>query len=91
MARPPREHRQCTQCDWVGLTSRGALRGVIFAVSIGLAVLLFTLDILGGLGIGDQLWALVLTILLVSVGSRMLIRGDKCPKCGAPAGAIRQG
>ena len=87
MARPPREHRQCTQCDWVGLTSRGALRSVIFAVSIGAAVLLFTLEILASV-LGDQLWTVVLTILLVSIGLRMLIRGDKCPKCGAPAGPV---
>lgn len=85
MARAPREHRSCTECDWAGRTRHSTVRVWIFRAST-LAVALLVLLELGGItALGDRVLSLGLTIMLVSIVARILLRGDRCPRCGARA------
>jgi hypothetical protein len=85
MARRPREHMQCTQCDWSGRTSHGQVRLGIFVMSTSIVVVMIALELLGFLALGDRVWTSALTIMLLSIGLRVLIRGDRCRSCNAPA------
>jgi hypothetical protein len=85
VARRQREHLRCTQCSWVGITTQGKIRLGIFATSLATVAVLITLELTGVLALGDQVWAVALTILVVSIGVRLVIRGDRCGECGAPA------
>lgn len=85
MARRRREHLYCTQCSWVGITGRGKLRLGIFIASTLSAATIIALEQGGVIALGDQVWAIALTILVLSIGVRLLIRGDRCPECDAPA------
>ena len=89
MARAPREHRSCTQCDWGGRTSHSTLRVWIFRASTFAVALLVTLELGGITSLGDRVLSLGLTIMLVSIAARILIRGDRCPRCGARAVYIK--
>ncbi len=84
MARGPRERLQCTDCGWVGITSRGKQRRAIFATSTAAVAFLIALELFEVCALGDQLWAVALTIFLISIGLRMLVRGDRCRVCEAP-------
>ena len=85
MARRRREHLQCTQCSWVGVTTHGKIRLAIFMTTTATVAVLVALELAGVLALGDQVWAIAVTILVVSIGARLLIRGDRCRECGAPA------
>lgn len=90
MARAPREHLVCRQCGWYGVTARGRLRYAVFGVSVAAIVLLAALELLGVMVLGDQVIAIGITIMLASIGLRLLIRGDRCRECGAPADYVRR-
>lgn len=85
MARRRREHLQCTECPWSGTTSHGRLRWAVFAASTLAVVILVALEFAGLTALGEGLWPIVITILVLSIGLRLLIRGDRCPRCGARA------
>ncbi|NVB36861.1 hypothetical protein G6O69_03405 [Pseudenhygromyxa sp. WMMC2535] len=78
-----RERMTCGDCGWVGITAHGYLRWAVFGLAVFSVLAAFVLERAGVLGLGDQLWPLGITIMLVSLGLRLLIRGDRCPECGA--------
>ncbi len=78
-----REHSSCTKCDWQGVSARGRARTWILRTS-SLAIATMVLLELGGItALGDSVLSIGLTIMLLSLGLRMLIRGDRCPRCEA--------
>jgi len=85
MARAPREHLRCSRCGWYGVTARGRLRYAVYGVSLAAVVILVGLELLGVVALGDQVIAIGITIMLVSIGVRLVIRGDRCRECGGPA------
>lgn len=85
MARAPREHRSCTECDWGGHTRHSKVRLWIFRASTFAVALLVALELGRITTLGDRVLSLGLTIMLVSITARISIRGDRCPRCGARA------
>jgi hypothetical protein len=85
MPRRRREQLQCTQCNWAGRTTHGQVRLAIFGLTTSTVVLLVALELLGLTQLGDLAWTSALTIMLLSIGLRLLIRGDRCRECNAPA------
>lgn len=80
MARRRRERLECPACGWQGVTARGRVRWWVFGLS--------TTVIVGWLAAGllelaslDTALAGSITIALLSIGLRMLVRGDTCPRC----------
>lgn len=90
MARAPREHLQCSQCGWYGVTARGKLRYLVFGLSVAAIAILAALELFGVTALGDDLIAIGLTIMLLSIGLRLLIRGDRCRECGGPADYVKR-
>ena len=43
------------------------------------------LELAGLTRLGDAVWAIAITIMLASIGLRLVIRGDRCAACGGPA------
>ena len=85
MARAPREHLSCTECGWVGMSARGRARQWVFRLSSAAIAVLVVLELSGVLALGDDLLSIGLTIMLLSLGLRLIIRGDRCRECGARA------
>lgn len=85
MARARREQMSCDSCGWVGITGHGWVRLSLFVVALLSVAVLVLLDWFGLTALGDDLWALGILIMLVSLGLRLLVRGDRCPSCAAPA------
>jgi hypothetical protein len=78
-----RERLRCESCGWVGVTRQGRLRAGIFVVGVIVVVGLIAAELLGLIALGDSVWAWSLTILLVSLGARLLVRGDRCGACSS--------
>lgn len=77
-----RERLECPACGWQGVTTLGRVRWLVFGLS--------TAVIVGWLGAAlldlaslDTAIAASITIALLSIGLRMLVRGDACPRCRA--------
>lgn len=90
MARAKRERLTCTSCGWTGLTTRSTVRLALYLGSTLAAAALIALELLGLTQLGDQVWPLAITILVLSIGARLLIRGDRCKACGGPAIYIKR-
>lgn len=75
----------CPACGWVGLTGHGRLRWAVFGVSMAAVTILFVLELSGVTQLGDAVLGIAITIALLSIGLRLLIRGDRCGACGAAA------
>lgn len=85
MARVPREHLSCTQCDWHGVTTRGRARLWIYRGATAAIAVMVILELTAVTELGDNVLSIGLTIMLLSLGLRLLIRGDRCQDCGAEA------
>ncbi len=82
MPRPPREHLRCPSCTWQGTSSRGRARTLVYASSSVIVAALLLASVIGWLSV-DVTVPTAITIALLSIGVRMLIRADRCPQCGA--------
>ena len=75
----------CRECGWTGLTARSRVRLAVFALSSAMVVVMLGLELAGLTRLGDAVWAIAITIMLASIGLRLVIRGDRCAACGGPA------
>lgn len=75
---------QCTSCSWDGVTARGRLRWAVFGLGLAVALGLGVIELVAG-SLGDDLLPWVICVLLISLAVRLLIRADRCPRCGARA------
>ena len=80
MARPRREHFVCPACGWQGIPRLGRVRLALFVLTMVFVLGLFVAALLGATSI-DQAIAVAITASLLSIGLRMLIRGDRCMAC----------
>lgn len=83
--RAPREHLLCTACEWRGLTPLGRVRLGIWKLSTALVAALVVAEFVGLTALGGDLWTAVLIIAYGSIAIRLVIRGDRCPRCGERA------
>ncbi|MCA9699061.1 MAG: hypothetical protein KC431_16180 [Myxococcales bacterium] len=76
---------RCSACPWSGVTTRGRVRLAVFMLGWAAVALLAGLELAGLLGLGEQVWPILILSMLSSIGLRLLIRGDRCPDCGEAA------
>lgn len=88
--RNPREHMTCLSCGRVGTTARSRARLLVFGLSSTTVAILIGLELTGVTQLGDVVWSVAITILLASIGLRLLIRGDRCTACGGPARYVKR-
>jgi hypothetical protein len=91
VAKRAREHVECTECGWVGVTPQGRVRQGLFLVSLAAVAVLVALELAGVTELGDDLWGICVTVMLVSIGGRLLVRGDRCRTCGGRAVYVKRG
>lgn len=80
MARSRRERLVCPTCGWQGVTTLGRVRLAVFGLTT--ATLLAWLGAgLAGLASLDTAIAGSISLALLSIGLRLVIRGERCPGC----------
>ena len=57
----------------------------VFGLSSLTVASLIALELSGITSLGDRVWPVAITVMLASIGLRLLIRGDRCVACGGPA------
>jgi hypothetical protein len=82
VTRRRRERLECPACGWQGVTALGRVRWLVFGLSTTLIVGWLLVALLGHASL-DTALAASITIALLSIGLRMLVRGDTCPRCRA--------
>jgi hypothetical protein len=75
----------------VGVTALGRLRWAVFGVSLAAVAVLVGLELAGVTKLGGAVWGVAITIMLLSIGVRLLIRGDRCRECGGRAIYVKRG
>ena len=86
VARRRREHLRCDACGWTGITGQGRIRLAIYVGSLLAVAVSIALELAGVLALGDSVWAWSITLLLASIGLRLLVRGDRCGSCDTALG-----